>query len=146
MMAWGGPPLRYCMGTSEDVRHGSSPHAGAGVIESATPLACRGPHRRLGRGPPGSCAPGAWTGLRPAEGLHGSHGLAAAGFASALAAVLGHRWRRGVADASSTLHACAPRTSWRVTGHALPVSSGAFPAPWLVRVRRRGTVADRCDV
>jgi len=27
------------MGTYEDVRHGSPPHAGAGVIESATPLA-----------------------------------------------------------------------------------------------------------
>src|SRR5215471_14260804 len=100
MMAWGGPPLRCSTGTYEDVRHGSPPHAGAGVIESATPLACRGPHLRLGSVPPGSCAPCAWTGQRPAEALHGSHGLAAAGCASALAAVLGHRWRRGVADAS----------------------------------------------
>src|SRR5262249_54336209 len=142
MMAWGGPPLRCSTGTSEDVRHGSPPHAGAGVIESATPLACRGPHLRLGSVPPGSCAPCAWTGQRPAEALHGSHGLAAAGFASALAAVLGHRWRRGVAEPPTTLHAWAPRTFLRVTGHALPVSSGAFPAPWLGHVMRRGTVAD----
>src|SRR5262249_40491074 len=64
------------------------------------------------------------------------------------------RWRRCWAidgdgawqTPPTTLHACAPLTSWRVTGHALPGSPGAFPASWLVRVMRQGTVADRCDV
>src|SRR5262245_26508905 len=64
------------------------------------------------------------------------------------------RWRRcwaidgdgALQTPPTTLHACAPLTSLRATGHALRVSSRAFPAPWLVRIRRRGTVADRCDV
>src|SRR5262249_52985337 len=131
-------PLRCCTGTSEDVRHGSPPHAGEGVIRSATPLACRGPHRRLGRVPPGSCTPGAWTGQRPAEALQGSQGLVA---------VVGHRWRRGVADASDNpARLCSSHLLLRATGYALRISSGAPPAPWLVRVMRRGAVADRCDV
>src|SRR5262249_29625296 len=64
------------------------------------------------------------------------------------------RWRRCWASAGdgalqtppTTLHAWAPRTSWRAPGHALRGSSGAFPAPGLVRVMRRGAIADRCDV
>jgi len=88
------------MGTHEDCRHGSPHHAGEGVIGSATPLACSGFPLRLGRVPPGSCAPWAWAGRRPAEALQGFQGLASEGFASELAAARCQRWRRGVADAS----------------------------------------------
>jgi len=134
------------MGTYEDVRHGSPPHAGEGVIGSATPLAWRGPHLRLGSVPPGSCAHERGQDSVPRKPCKAPKGSRQQGSP--------RRWRRcwaidgdgALQTPPTTLHACAPRTSLRATGHALRVSSGAFPAPGLVRVMRRGAVADRCDV